>query len=391
MLYIVTFAFFSILSYREMFGCKTKNSYSIDKILRAICIVFLLLLTTIRGGTNGDYITYKETFDSIDTSVFSIKNFAFEPLYSTLQWICKTIVNDFQFFLFIIGLLVIVLEVKYMKSFRVDCNGLTFIGKTTGIKVKQQDSNKYFFTLLLIFWGLYHANIFVIRSTIALMICLYSTKFIVSKRKLSFLFFVLIATGFHYSALCFLPAYWIYYFKSRLSVKLLIVFIASILLMIFLDDILLLIGKILGYVYGEKINNKITEYVTQGFTYGAGDSLASKGIILFSKAAINIGLLIFIGCRLWIKNRNNTLYVGCLNLYLFGCILYLATLSLSYAFARVSIYYNIFQIPLFLFCFEKHNRNQKKRIWALLIVYLFFRMTVNLITNGTFNFITFYQ
>lgn len=391
MLYIITFAFFAFFSYREIFFYRTKKSDVADKAIYALCIAYLLILTSIRGGVAGDYVTYKEVFDVTDTSVFSIKDFPFEPLYSGLQWICKKAINNFQFFLLVIGTLVIVLELEYAKYFETDDNRLMTLKTGCGKPFSNRGSGRYFFTILLMLWGLYYANIVVIRSTIALMICLYSTKFIVSKRVLPFLMCVLIATGFHYSALCFLPAYWIFHYKSSLSTKLIIAFILSILLMAFMDEILLFTGRVLGRFFGKKLDEKIQSYLSQGFTFGVGENLASKGLILFGKAVLNMGALLFVGCLLWDKNKENSLYTGYLNLYICGCILYLATLSFSYAFARVSIFYNIFQIPLLMFLFEKREEKQKRLIWILFVAYLFARMTVNLIVNDSFNFITFFK
>ena len=386
MLYIITFVIFAILSYREIFMEKTQESRSIDKILTFFCAIYLLILTSIRGGEVGDYITYKEIFSRIDTSNFSTSTFAFEPLYSILQWVCKAVIDNFQVFLFVIGAIVILLEIKFAKSMYVSEQGLVIAGGGRGYngrynKIKQT----YFFTIIFIFWGLYQANIFVIRSTIAVIICLFSTKFITARKIWKFLLCVLIATGFHYSALCFIPAYWIYHIRSKLSTKLIIVMVVSLFLLVLMKDILILIGQLLG----GRIRTKINSYLAGGFTIGVGENIASKGIILFLKAIVNIGFLIVVGSILWKDNKRNKSYEGIFNLYLFGCILYIATLSFSYAFARVSLYYNIFQVPLLLFSFEGRKKNEKQFIWLGIVLYIFARMIVNLATNQTFDFITF--
>lgn len=383
MIYIGTFIFFATLSFRELFWKRRRRSIRVDKILSFLLIVLLLIFTTIRAGTTGDYITYKEVFDGIDVSdFFASSNFSFEPLYSLLQLICKSLYNSFKFFIFVIGAIVILLEHKFAKNFTVgtephslNINGKNFIPDYRPL-------GKYYFTIFFILWGLYYANIFVIRSTIALVICLYSTKHIRNGCLFKFFMCVVIASGFHYSALCFFPAYYIYRFKSTLGLKLVIVAVASAILVIFLKDILVVVGAVIGGTVERKIN----AYISGGFLNGVGQELSESGYNLLIRAVANIGFLLVVGAMLWRRNKKYKVYNGVFNLYLFGCILYIATLSMSYAFARVSIFYNIYQIPLFMFLFENNRKLDKQVMWVMCVLYIFVRMIVNIISSQPFDF-----
>lgn len=378
-IYISIFIFLAFMSFVELFTVRNRKMM---QIAMGIVLFFLVILTSIRGGTRGDYITYKEvyTYMTDTTSFFSVSNFMFEPLYSCLQWLCKGVVNNFQFFLFVIGTLVIILQHMYAMQFEI-----TGWKQADGSAVVHNVKNagQYYFTIMFMFWGLYYGNIFVIRSTIATMICLYGIKYIEERQKIKFCCFVAIAVGFHYSALIFLPAYFIYHFHSKLSTKIMILLGGTI----FLSLSIGLFASIFGRIVGGSLGQKIALYLASNdFLNGTG---LANGFLLIMRALLNMSVLLISALYLWKFNKNDRNYEGYLNLYLTGCVLYIATLTIGYAFARISIYYNIFQIPMMMYLFKVCSKTDQKFIyWLIFSAYLFVRFISNTYAGS---YITFWQ
>lgn len=380
MVFVSIFLALAWMSFIELFTTGNKRFKS---FFAFFMIATLLVLTTIRGGTRGDYVTYKEVYTYMtDTSFLLAKdNFMFEPLYSLLQWICKKLVDNFQFFLLTIGTLVISLEHMYAKKFR--------IPKSKGGSLEDDkeknvgEPGRYYFTIFFVLWGLYAANIFVIRSVIATMICMYSTQFIENKKFIKFLLCVAIATGFHYSALVFLPAYFIFRLRSRLSTKLFVFVLASAFLMVSIRPIAMAAANLLGGTVATKM-----EYYLNATDFLFGTNM-SNGTALAVRAVLNIGVLLIVGIYFWRFNKNDEYYEGYFNLYIVGCILYIATLTIGYAFARLSIYYNIFQIPLLMYVFKSCSMKHNKVIcWIIFVSYIATRFIAN---NAASTFITYWQ
>lgn len=367
-LYIFLFIFFAVMSFVELFIKKNKL---ILQIIICVTFVLLVILTTIRGGTYGDYETYKLYYFYVKpNNLFSKSNFPFEPLFSILQWLCKCVYDNYQFFVFIIGFIVLFLEFSYAKNFR----------------HRNKSSEKYMFTILFIFWGLYYCNIFVIRSTLAMMICLYSVRYIQSGNVKKFVLFDLIAVGFHYSALVFLPAYFIYNYKCTLKRKLLILFGGIFFLGVYIRNVILMAGKILGGT----VERKLSAYLAGGDSFGIGSATEYSVVFLMVKAIINIGGLLAIGIYLWKYHRKDRNYEGYFNLYCVGCILYLSTMNIGYAFARLSIYYNIFQIPMLTYMVSSKCKN-RMICWGIIVVYIGVRYFVNLNGSAIVPFVTFWK
>lgn len=368
----------AVMSFLEIFDLNKRKRLSFFSI---IMITIFLVLTTIRGGSKGDYKNYKNVYMYMTdtTYLFKTSNFLFEPFYSCLQWICKKVINNFQFFLFVIGSIVIFIEHNYAKKFRISSS-------TNEKGYKEISDRKYYFTIFFILWGLYLANIFVIRSTISLMICFYSIYYIQEKKISKFLVCIAVATGFHYSALVFLPAYFVFWFRSSILFKINFFIFGSILLSAGIRPIALIAARLLGGT----TENKIKTYLgSTSFMFGLGMD-ESDGAIILAKALLNIGVILLVGIYCWKFNKKDILYEGCLNLYIVGCILYIATLTVGYAFARLSIYYNIFQIPILIYVIRGNRNANKNRVtyWLMFVIYILLRYVVNNI--GT-SFVTFWQ
>lgn len=374
--FVVVFVLLAVMSFVEQFCKKNKNLLS---IFAKIMLIGLVLASSLRGNNKADYDTYKEVFDLMTSTskLLVAQNFFYEPIYSVIQWLCKLFVGNFQFMLFVLAVLVIGLEYNYADEFSIqtqasgemNMNGNVLFGK------ESCHPGENYFTVFLILGGLYSANIFVIRSSVALCICLYSTKYIEQQNRRKFILLILLAVGFHYSALIFVPAYSIYKFHSDMAAKLLLFAASVFFLVLFIDRIMLVIGSL-----GGKIGHKVAAY-----RQGQGNSLLyATGMnqpvwFIYGKALVNIGFLIFLGIIIWKNYKKERRYEGYFNLYLFGCVLYISGLTVGYAFARIAIYYNVFQIPMMMYMVADRNERiaNRKIYWIIICFYLLFRMVMN--------------
>ncbi len=363
-LYIGIYGLFAFLSVYELFFIKNSRR---SAVFQGIVIAVLLILTAVRGGPYGDYYNYKDIFEvyTVTDTFFVKRNFIFEPLYSVIQWLCKIIWDNFIFFEIILGMIVIFSEHNYAKSY-------IEYGKK-----EQNQRGQYYFTMMYFLWGLYKCNVFFIRSSIAWVICLNGLKYIQKKDFKRFAVLVLTAAGFHYSALIFVPAYFIYHWHSRVSTKTIVFLAGTAGLAVSMTAMIRLAVMVIGGDYG----NKLSAYLQgDGLGYGIYSTGSSSLLSFLLRILLNIGVLVFAGMYLQMTNKRDKYLEGYFNLYLTGSVLYIASLfSVGYAFARISIYYNAVQVPMLMSFFQKKEWGKKNRqiYWMLISAYLFARFYMN--------------
>ena len=353
--YLIFFTIFSLLSFQEIFA---KASFKSQKKLIFIISCTFIFLSTFYCGTMGDYISYSNYFAN-NVSYKNLYNFEgnqFEYLYAVIQVIAKYTVNDYRFSRFISSL--IVMGVFY----------------SIYIKGDNGKRNQFPYTTLLILWGLHFGNIFIIRSTIASAICIYSLRFIANKKIIKFVICTIIAVLFHKMCLLWFCAYFLYY--TKWSRKFLYAgVVGGFIFSRYLPE---LISNI-SIVFGTRIHQKVTSYIVRGtdLTYGSNYDTA---FVLF-KASINgFFLIIVFGILLYFlkKDKNIELAEGEYNIYLFGFMMQVITLMCSSAIGRVAIPFTSMQYYLLPKIFNiKYDGNFSKMVvWLVFVLYLLLRMVV---------------
>ena len=83
----------------------------------------------------------------------------------------------------------------------------------TAIAIYQQSNDYALSFLVVVISGIYFAYLNLMRNYVALAIVLYAFKYIEERKFKHFLFWVLLASSFHVTALLFLPVYFIYNIK----------------------------------------------------------------------------------------------------------------------------------------------------------------------------------
>lgn len=157
-----------------------------NNIFINISFVVLFIVLIIREPYS-DMIEYIKFFKNINIfSMSQILNSKWEILYVALNVFIKLFTNNDRIFIIILAIIGLI--------------GPYFF-------IKRYSKNYLFSVILFIILGIYHFDFYVIRQSITISILLLSIKYIEQKKLLKFLIMVLIATGFHTSALVFIIAY----------------------------------------------------------------------------------------------------------------------------------------------------------------------------------------
>lgn len=152
-------------------------------------ISFVGLIFGLRYDVGVDYLAYKGIYeDSITNNLlYNISELSLEPLFVVVSTFLKTQNIEYWGFFTVMAMIPLCFYYSFFKKTRRELFSLT----------------TYFaFCFGVFFW---YFNI--MRQGIAFFILLYSFQYILEKKVFKFLFFVIIATGFHYSSIIFLPFY----------------------------------------------------------------------------------------------------------------------------------------------------------------------------------------
>lgn len=326
--------------------------------------ILWIIISTVRTVAAGDYYSYFKVFTYvIDKESFwnSIINSRYEPLYIILMVLCKRITDNYAFFNFVCYIIVAVLQYKAIKYW---CKNVV--------------RSDYLLSSYFIIWCLLQGNIFVIRQTIAIWICMVSFKYIEEKRLWSFLFCIIIATLFHYSTLVFVITYLIFMYDSSYESSLLKIIIYTIVAMFFIDRAIYIAIKILP----NRISNNLVLYYNAEKTYGSSyNSVMSYGLNI-AKGILNIAFVLVICYFLAHYKDITTSAKKYINVYLFSCIIYISLLVYVSVLARIATPFMNAQIPILLCSLKKFETRRDKFIWwGIISVYLIARMTVTIYSD----------
>lgn len=214
--------------------------------------------------------------------------------------------------------------------------------------------------ILFISLGYFAFSMTALRQTLAIAVVLMSFKFLVERRFFPFLFYVLLASTFHISALVFLPAYWI----ARIQYTK-------------LYGVLSFLAIPLAFLLKGKIFTLIT--MATGFKY---EPMQTSGPI----ALFFLLLLVYIAAVIQIRPL---LARGGRNLYFFNFLLVgilLTTIAFIHPAAlRISYFYSIFAIVLIPEIIKSFYDNKiRYLIYAFSLVMLIGMYVSNLTPDSPF-------
>lgn len=338
-IYIIIFLISSFFSY---LGYKEKN--------KKICIFFsmlaILLPSALAGlrarGVGTDTLYYIDaSFRYAKTSTsFSqlMKICDIEILYNLVNYVVSRFTHNINWLYFVLQLLI--------------C-GITYIACYKNKKICAP-----WFSYLLFMLLFFNRSLNMCRQTIAIVLILYSFTFATEKKPLKFFLTIIIAIGFHRTAIIFLPCYFLiniirkkdkFIYKILIFLLFLTLFFGYTSIIKFIIEIGLISSRYLYYVSSEESNIILIE-------------LIFKLVILF--------LILIFNKNLKTENEYNHIFTYFM---LLDILMYCTGIYANYA-QRLSYYfgyYIIYLIPQFSNIFKNLKARKIITIFILLLTLVY--------------------
>lgn len=329
---------------------KHKNS----KNILFIWIIVLFIISAFRYQIGKDYINHAWAGWTIVNSkdiyeiILYIKNSGIEIGGMVVGYILNFIFHNYQ--CYIIGLSLIECVLLY------NCI------------IRYSEKKYYILSLLVFYFSFYLQSLNISRQYVAVLICMYSFRYIEEKSFGRFLIIILVAYLFHRSAIVFLVAYLFQYITIN---KKNIIIISGIVLIgsFIFKDLLSFLVNITGL------------YDTYTFESRSG---TFNGILISLIYFLPIIYIYIVG-----KNKFNLKDELLFKIYFWGVIFYLYSSQFFY-FNRISLYFRIFFIfaILLVFKYSKFSINKKVFLYLYLILscFLFIRSASDLFDSNDTNY-----
>lgn len=268
----------------------SKGTLEIQSKINLLCIVLFLFFFGFRGFVFDDWRSYYPAFKECawsDLSLLPSKSWSYECGFTLLILICKTIFNNYHFFVFICSLINTLLLVRFFSK-RIS---LLPIG-----------------LILYISMGGLVMSTNLMRNSIAILIFINSLEFLEKRKPLPYFLLCILACSFHSSSVFYLPLYFFLHRNLGRWPYLFIFLLGNAILLLHIS-ILTPIINIFGNDASDILLNKVQDY--QDMETGGGFTI-SIGYLerLFT------GILIFIYMdKLKEQRAENVIFINSILLY----------------------------------------------------------------------------
>ena len=282
---------------------------------RLIYITFSIIVVQIglRWETGTDWNNYYDNFQNTNeySEVLINALLGYEIGYGTFAFLIKKLFDSYSFFLIVHAV------VFYWGIFR-----------TT------KKYSPYFFIALMFFYATNLGMIGSNRHLLAIVICLYSLRFVFERKLFNFFAFIGVAFLFHTTAFLFI----IYYFLNRNFKTVTVTTVLIISLIIGKTELPFLVFSKYGGLFGELAALKTVAYSESGKDVLAEASLSIFGLI---KRLLFIAIFTY---NYSLLSKRLYYYKVLYNGYVFGMVIYfLFASSLLILVNRGSLYFNIME------------------------------------------------
>ncbi|WP_281238852.1 EpsG family protein [Flavobacterium praedii] len=345
--YIITLLFIFVFGFVDL---RLKLTDSQRNWLVSFLYVIIVIQIGLRWETGSDWVPYLENFQNTDDYGTVLINalIGYEIGYGFFAFLIKKLFDNYSFFLLIHAL------IFYWGIFRA-----------------AKKYSPYFFVALLFFYATNLGMVGSNRQLLAIVICLYSLRFVFERKLLKFIGVIGVACLFHTTAFLFA----VYYFLDRNFKTVTVVTVLIISLILGKTDLPFQVFSKFGGLFGELAASKTTAY-----SEGAKDVLAEASLSVFGL----IKRLFFIAIFTYnysFLSKKLSYYKVLYNGYVFGMVIYfLFASSLLILVNRGSLYFNIMESLLISCQFLIFSRRlDKVYVYFLLllisIVFLFQSIT----------------
>lgn len=307
------------------------NKYNKNKnIFLMWSAIILIVFSSIRGDFTADYSNYEIVYNRyMDFSMYEIIRFqhGYEVLYIILNKVVYYTFNSYSFLVFLISCFVVFLNIRFIKKY----------------------SKNVFLSVLMFYTiGVYLLSFNLMRQSIAISVFLLSLDALIEKRFYKYIFYTLLASLFHLSAIFMIPMYTILNVKKRKHV--LVVLLISLVAFIGLNNIVLLVQNYFYSYYSED------SYGMYGYSF--------KSVLLPVLLIILASFLRFLTSE---NSEQEHVYFNMLLMYLIFSLFGLKIMNVQ----RISFYFLSGSVILVPNLINKLPiKNERKTFTFILIIFL---------------------
>ena len=313
-----------------------KSKYKLVRRFNVLLVIGIpSLLYTFRYGIGTDYFKYVSAFYRLQETGFSGR---FEWAYVLINLIVGKLNGNIQMVFLVTSIIMMAFIYCAVKHY----------AKSLSVGVAM-------FSYMMMY---YQMSFNIVRQSVAMAICLYSIKYIHDRKFLKFLVFILLASGFHISALLLLPFYFFYEILGEKRKKWTRLLFYMIVLLGVIN-----IGSLLIPIF-----NRISGLVYYGFYLDSYTSDFSIG--LFSRFIPFLLIGLFLYNPIWKRDKN---FVLIFSLYTTGLIFKLTGLVGAKYISRIALNFEITLVLLVAYYVGKFN--ERRELFASLI--LLFYVVIN--------------
>ena len=329
---------------------KNDKTSRLPKIMFFSAIIIPTIVAGLRNGVGTDFFSYTRVYDQLfyfyPNMISAITDSRFEPGWVILNYLVRYIFGDVQYLFLVSALLTWIFGFKAIYDNR---NHIS-----VGIAV------------LILLCTTYNMSFNIVRQILALTAVMMAIKPMLDNKKWKFILTVLFASSFHFTALVFLPAYWIVNSKTqgRSRFKKLIVPMLAVGLVFFFQPIFNFVSS--NFQVFETYRN-----YNVGFSGFSVTAIALK---------IPVVLLIMLNLRK-LKMNNNPMHKLSI-LFIIGIILMILS-SYSPYLNRISFFYDVTQVFIVSAIIRSQTDKYEKFFYSYaIIIYYVARFTYFYLISG---------
>lgn len=306
-----------------------------------VCSLPLFLLSALRYGVGSDYAAYKEMYYIVNSN----DTYRYEILYTELNRLVYRLGLSFQWVIVLTSFIFLILLYK---------------------RILEDSSIPEVSVFLLLGMCYFFQSTNIIRQILACVVCVYSIKYIEQKKLMKFLIAVVIAFGFHKTAIIFLPAYVIYHLRIKIR-YLLVAFVVIFFAAPYISSLVSFLIIHTGFNHG---------YYLTYFTY-TGSNGGATGMI---SLAINVLIYIF---GIIYLNKEDIKNNGYMNLQYMTVLLSIFN-GMFPMINRIRFFYGItaiILIPRILKCNRKYRFKRVLYTTMIMILFMAYSIYIEGISN----------
>jgi hypothetical protein len=343
---MIYFLFLFFLVFMGIINLARLNRISI-LFFSLLSFFFILIFGGLRYNVGADWESYKRIFN--EARFDNIFEIGIEPFFNLLIIAIKFIDLNYLWLVFITFTIATALKFQILFKY----------------------SNSFFAALLVYFPIQFMAyDINGIRQGLAIGILFCSIDSILKKKLWTFLAIVVVAMCFHYSAVIFLPFYFIA--NKKIKAKYIHIAIALSILLGFL------LQKVILSVLLPRLNGLESVFAQKIFSYSSSEEFG-QGLSIGFSTLHRLGifyLFFFFYDKIQLKEGLKNIL---LNSYLISLVLYFLFSAIEIVASRGSLYYRSFDILIIAsFLTIPHKFEYKFFVFLLICVYAFFGVYTNL-------------